>query len=597
MTAKPTTPALPAGVSDPTLFMKNMSEVMQQAANIMASQANEQRVAELTADFPVLTSTFQKVAQSYLTDPEKLINAQVKLFEQYSTLWQDSVRQMMGEAPARPKETTPDRRFRDPAWEENQVFNFLKQAYLISTRWAADLVAQNDKIDETTKQRAAFLVEQIANALSPANFAITNPEVLRVTLETNGQNLVDGMRQLAEDFAAGRGELRIRQTDLNAFEIGRNIATTPGKVVYENDIIQLIQYSPTTETVYARPLVIIPPWINKYYILDLSAEKSFIRWAVGQGLTVFVVSWVNPDERLASKTFADYMREGVLAAVQKAMEATGEPDVNAIGYCVGGTLLASTLAYMAAQGDKRINAVTFFATQVDFEKAGDLLVFIDEEQVAGLERKMADKGFLDGSKMANTFNMLRSNDLIWSYVVNNYLLGRRPAAFDLLYWNSDATRMPAALHSYYLRECYLYNNLAKGRMVLDGVQLDLSKVTVPCYNLVTREDHIAPLPSAFRVGKHLGGKTRLVVAGSGHIAGVINPPQAQKYAYWTNDEDAPDPESWLETATEHKGSWWPDWFNWIAPKSGEKVPARIPGQGRLKAIEDAPGRYVRVRSD
>ena len=420
--------------------------------------------------------------------------------------------------------------------------------------------------------------------------------MLRATLESSGENLVRGMQNLAEDFDPATGELRIRQTDFEAFEVGRNLAVTPGKVIFQNDLMQLIQYDPSTEKVHARPLMIVPPWINKYYILDLTPEKSFIRWAVAQGFTVFVVSWVNPDRRLAAKTFADYMHEGVLAGAQAVIDATGSKDINAVGYCIGGTLLAATLGYMAETGDKRIHSATFLTTQVDFEEAGDLLVFIDEEQVAALERRMAETGYLEGRNMAATFNTLRSNDLIWTYVVNNYLLGREPLPFDLLYWNADSTRMPAAMHSFYLRECYLENNLSRGRMVLDGVRIDLKKVTLPCYNLCARDDHIAPLRSTFRVGQCLGGKTRLVVAGSGHVAGVINPPDLQKYQYWTNDEEPDTLEEWLAGAEEHPGSWWPDWAQWTAKRSGRKVAARWPGDGKLKPIEDAPGSYVREQA-
>ncbi|MGF7161231.1 polyhydroxyalkanoate synthase [Rhodoligotrophos appendicifer] len=599
MTEKPATTRSEAGLTDPATFMRNMARVMDQAAKIMAARPAAERGGQdmPTSDAATMAKAFQDVAQSYMSDPQKLVDAQFKLWQQYSDLWQNSWRRFLGEpAKATVQPGRGDKRFTDRDWEDNQIFDFLKQSYLIATRWANDVVQDATQLDDRTRQQASFYVEQLANAMSPSNFALTNPEVLRATLASNGQNLVEGMQHLAEDMAAGGGELRIKQTDMEAFEIGRNIATTPGKVVFQNEVMQLIQYEPSTETVFSRPLLIVPPWINKFYILDLNAQKSFIRWAVAQGLTVFVISWVNPDERLGMKTFGDYMKDGVLAALDAVEAATGQREINTIGYCVGGTLMATTLGYMAAKGDDRIKSTTFFATQVDFEKAGDLLVFIDEEQIASLERRMAERGYLDGGKMANTFNMLRSNDLIWSYVVNNYLLGRNPLPFDLLYWNADATRMPAALHSYYLRECYLNNRLAKGEMVIDGVQINLSKAKQPIYNLVTREDHIAPLPSGFRVGQKMGGDTRLVVAGSGHIAGVVNPPEAHKYSYWTSVNGGDTPEAWLQSASEHEGSWWPDWFKWIEAQSGDRVPARTPGDGKLKPIEDAPGLYVRVRS-
>ena len=587
-------------ISDPAEFARNMTKVAEQTAKIFSAFANPEDGAQSqqsrSEDIEKLAKTFGDIAQGYMNNPQRFFESQMQLWQQHSELWQSTWRRMLGEdvepviEPGR-----GDRRFRDKDWEENQVFDFLKQSYLITSKWAQDMVDDADDVDEHTRKKANFYVEQIANALSPSNFVFTNPAVLRATMESNAENLVKGMENFSGDFDPETGELRITQTDASAFEVGVNIAVTPGKVVFQNDLFQLLQYEPTTKKVHQTPLVIVPPWINKFYILDLNEEKSFIKWAVAQGFTVFIVSWVNPDEKLAARSFSDYMHEGILAAVDAAMRATGEPKVNTIGYCIGGTLLAATLGYMAAKGDKRINSATFFTTQVDFENAGDLLVFVDEEQLQSLERRMAEKGFLEGRKMASTFNFLRSNDLIWSYVVNNYLMGKDPFPFDLLYWNSDSTRLPAAMHSYYLRECYLNNNLSQGRMVLDGIPIDLSKVKVPVYNLATREDHIAPLPSTFKVGKCLGGKTQLVVAGSGHVAGVVNPPVPGKYQYWTNAKNADTIEDWLDGAKEHPGSWWPHWAKWLAKQSGEKIDARVPGKGKLKALEDAPGSYVKNR--
>ena len=391
--------------------------------------------------------------------------------------------------------------------------------------------------------------------------------------------------------------MRIRQTDTSAFEVGKNIATTPGKVVFRNATFELIQYSPTVKRTYEIPLLIVPPWINKFYILDLNPKKSFVKWATEQGLTVFVISWVNADERQGRKSFSDYMHEGFLTAVQAVQDATGSGKVNTIGYCIGGTLVAASLGYMAAKSDHRVNAATFFTTQVDFEKAGDLLVYVDDEQVKWIEQRMEEKGYLAGSRMADAFNLLRSNDLIWSNLVNSYLLGKEPLPFDLLYWNSDATQMPAGVHSFYLRECYLANKLSQGKMVLDNVRIDLTKVKIPVYNLAAREDHIAPLASVFRLGHFMGGETRLVVSGSGHIAGVINPPEARKYGYWTNDRPVESVEEWFKAAKQHEGSWWPDWAEWITSRSGDKIAAPSPGEGRLEVIEDAPGSYVRVKSE
>jgi polyhydroxyalkanoate synthase subunit PhaC len=439
-------------------------------------------------------------------------------------------------------------------------------------------------------------VRQIANAVSPSNFVFTNPELLRTTIASNAENLVNGMRMLAEDIAAGGGSLKIRQSDSAMFEVGRNLALTPGKVIYQNDLMQLIQYAPTTAKVLKRPLLIVPPWINKYYILDLTPEKSFIKWCVDHGLTVFVISWVNPDESHQHKDLADYMREGPLEALEVIKKATGESEVTAIGYCVGGTLLAMTLAYMAARSDSRVSSATFFAAQADFTYAGDLKVFVDEEQIAGLERHMKERGYLEGNTMATAFNLLRSNDLIWSYVINNYLKGKAPFPFDLLYWNSDATRMPFANHSLYMRSCYLENRLAKGEMTVDGVRLDLKSVGIPIYNLATREDHIAPARSVYVGSSLFGGPVKYVLAGSGHIAGVVNPPAKNKYQYWTGPQPSGDDiDKWIAGAQEHPGSWWPDWFAWIKAQDPTLVKARAPGGGVLKPLEDAPGSYVKVR--
>jgi polyhydroxyalkanoate synthase len=600
---EPKPPSTDFRLSDPTEFARNMAQVFEHAARIAKALAENSEEAKKELETQIVpadqvTKTLGEIAQAYLNEPQRLMEAQMQLWAGYTQLWQNAWAKFLGETVtpvAQPERG--DKRFLDKDWQENAVFDFMKQFYLISARWALDLVKNAPVSDPHTKQKAKFYVEQIANALSPTNFGLTNPEVVRATLATNGANLVEGLKHLEEDLLAGGGRLRIRQVDGTAFEIGKNLAMSPGKVVFQNEILQLIQYSPATESVYDIPLLIVPPWINKFYILDLTPKKSFVRWAVEQGLTVFVVSWVNPDETKGHKTFADYMRDGFLAAMQAVQDATGTSKVNTIGYCVGGTMVAAALGYMVARHDDRINAATFFTTQVDFEKAGDLLVYVDEDQVRWIEERMADKGYLPGKRMADAFNLLRSNDLIWSYIVNNYMLGKDPMAFDLLYWNADSTRMPAGVHSFYLRECYLNNRLSQGKMVLDNVRLDLSKVKVPIYNLAAREDHIAPLPSVFRLGRYFGGDTKLVVAGSGHIAGVINPPEAQKYQYWTNDNPPATLEDWIKTAKEHPGSWWPDWGEWIGKRSGAKVPARQPGDGKLSPLEDAPGSYVRVRAD
>ena len=598
-------PQVPAQytLADPVQFAQNMARVFEQAAQIARMVAERPQPSLQEAETQLtpmeqVTKTLGAVTQAYMNDPQKLMDAQMQLWNAYGQLWQNAWAKLLGQQPPPVAEPSrSDKRFKDKDWQEHTVFDFLKQFYLISANWAQDMVKNAEGVDEHTRRKARFYVEQIANALSPSNFAVTNPEVLRTTLATNGANLIEGLKHLQEDMQTPDGRLRIKQTDMTAFEIGRNIATTPGKVVFRNETFELIQYSPTQAETYAYPLVIFPPWINKFYILDLNAKKSFVKWAVDQGLTVFIVSWVNADEKQARKSFSDYMREGFLEAIQAAMDATGAEKVNVIGYCIGGTLTAASLGWMAAQNDKRVNAATFFTTQVDFEKAGDLLVYVDEEQVKWIEGRMKDKGYLPGTRMADAFNLLRSNDLIWSYVVNNYMLGKDPMPFDLLYWNADSTRMPAGVHSFYLRECYMANKLSQGKMVLDNVRIDLKKVKIPVYNLAAREDHIAPLASVFRLGRFFGGDTRLVVSGSGHIAGVVNPPEANKYQYWTNEKGAATLDDWLKGATETPGSWWPDWARWIGERSGAKVKAPAPGSGKLKVIGDAPGTYVRVKAD
>jgi polyhydroxyalkanoate synthase len=550
-------------------------------------------------------SAFFDMTARLMSDPAKLMQAQLGFWQDYMKLWQTTAQRMMGQesqpviAPER-----SDRRFRDPLWEESQLFDFIKQSYLLSARWMQATVNEVEGMDSKTAKKVDFYTRQFVDAMAPSNFVMTNPEVLRTTMETGGENLVKGLENLLDDLERGKGTLSIKMTDLEAFKIGDNIAVTPGKVVYQNDLMQLIQYSPKTEQVAKRPLLIIPPWINKFYILDLREKNSFIKWAVEQGQTVFVVSWVNPDEELAQKSFEDYMIEGPFAAIDAIEAATGETELNVIGYCLGGTLLASTLAYLSGKPKSkpgpdisRIKSATFFTTMTDFEEAGELGVFIDEEQLAALENQMSQKGYLEGASMATTFNMLRANDLIWSFVVNNYLLGKDPFPFDLLYWNSDSTRMPAAMHSFYLRRMYQENRLVKpGGIELQGVPIDLAKIQTPVFMLSAREDHIAPWKSTYALTQHVSGPAKFVLAASGHIAGVVNPPAANKYCYWTNTRNPKDPEAWLDKAAEHAGSWWPEWAKWVGKFAGGKAPARVPGEGKLKPVEDAPGSYVQVRA-
>jgi polyhydroxyalkanoate synthase len=587
---------------DAEAFAMNIARAMESSGQALAAYLKPRETGEVRdkppSELAEVIKTFSSVAEYWMSDKDRATDLQHKIGKAYLDLWGSAVRRMAGEDDVKPAimPSPRDKRFQDPEWKSNQFFDFVMQLYLLTTQWAHDLVRDAEGLDPHTRKKAEFYVQQITNALSPSNFVLTNPEVLRATLASKGDNLVRGMKMLAEDIEAGRGTLRIRQSDPANLEVGVNMATTPGKVIYQNDLMQLIQYSPSTGTVLRTPLLIVPPWINKFYILDLRPEKSYIKWCVDQGITVFVISWVNPDKELSKKTWADYMKEGPLAAIDVIEKVTGEMKVHTAGYCVGGTLLASTLAFLAEKRQQRVTSATFFAAQVDFTHAGDLLVFVDEDQISALERDMEESGVLEGSKMAMAFNMLRSNDLIWSYVVSNYLKGQPPSAFDLLHWNSDATRMPAANHSYYLRNCYLDNRLSTGSMVLDDTLLDLSKVKVPVYNLATREDHIAPAESVLYGSQFFGGPVKYVLSGSGHIAGVVNPPAGGKYQYWTNDNiKVASVAEWMKGAVEHKGSWWPDWLQWLQSIDAERVPARPVGDV-LPPIEDAPGSYVRVRA-
>jgi polyhydroxyalkanoate synthase subunit PhaC len=591
------------GYESPEQFTANIMRAFEIGGEIMLKMAGDKQkrdgaftVMGGLADAPKL---FSPIAHYWMSEPQKFQETQAKLNHDLIELWGRTYQRFLGqEVEPVVKQSPSDSRFQDKEWTENAFFDFLRQAYLLTGRWAEDLVDKAATVDQHTKHRAQFYLNQIVSALSPSNYPFTNPEVIRTTFSTGGHNLAKGLSQLLEDMQNSGELLRIRQTDMSAFEVGRNLAITPGKVVHQNDVMQLIQYSPATETVYEVPLLIVPPWINKYYILDLTPPKSFIKWMVDQGFTVFVVSWVNPGQHLAGKTFEDYMREGVLDAADAVLKITGQPQTNALGYCVGGTLLASSLAYMAAKGDERIRSASFLAAQTDFSKAGDLLVFIDDDQLKALDEVMEKAGFLDGARMSSVFNSLRPKDLVWPYIVNNYLLGKQPFPFDLLYWNSDTTRMPPANHSFYLREFYRYNKLAQGMLELGGVTLDLSRVTIPIYELAAKEDHIAPAQSVLIGSKLFGGPVRYVLAGSGHIAGVINPPAKPKYQHWilenADPKSMPSVDAFLAHATEFVGSWWPDYKNWLGSLSGGQVPPRVPGKAGFEAIEDAPGSYVKA---
>ena len=572
-------------------------------SDFLAKQSHETPSVGMGDPLNIAGAFFEMTAK-LMVDPTRLVQAQVSLWSDYMQLWQRTTERFLGSGngdvaqPAEPVIETPrgDKRFKDPAWQDHAVFDFIKQSYLLSARFMQTTVREVEGLDDKTAKKVDFYTRQFVDAMAPSNFVLTNPEVLRATVESRGENLVKGLEHMLDDLERGKGQLAIKMTDTDAFQLGENIATTPGKIVFQNELMQLIQYEPTTEKVRKRPLLIIPPWINKFYILDLKPKNSFIRWAVGQGHTVFVISWVNPGEDLAEKSFENYMDDGPLAALGAIEAATGQTQVNAIGYCIGGTLLATTLAYMAKTGDRRFASATFFTTMVDFAEAGELSVFIDEEQIQALEGRMREKGYLEGGNMANSFNMLRANDLIWSFVVNNYLLGKEPFPFDLLFWNSDATRMPYAMHSFYLRNMYQENRLVRpGGISIHGEPIDLTQIQTPVFILATKEDHIAPWKSSYAATQLYRGPVKFCLAGSGHIAGVVNPPDAQKYNYWTNAKLPKQPDLWFEGATQQAGSWWPEWDKWAEKFAGGTVAPRQPGEGKLKVIEDAPGSYVKLR--
>jgi len=587
---------------NPTEISKSMASIAERSQKLVADFVNRQMASGTLPETDPLNvgEAFVELTRHMMANPAHIMESSLNLWSDYLTLWQTAAQRMMG-AEVAPMVTPAkdDYRFRDEAWADNQVFDFIKQSYLLTSRWMQSTVTGVEGMDKKTAEKVDFYTRQYTDALSPSNFVMTNPEVLRTTLESGGENLVKGLENLISDLENSDGQLRIKMTDPDAFQVGGNVATTPGKVVFRNALMELLQFDPTTDEVVKTPLLIVPPWINKYYILDLREKNSFIKWATDQGHTVFVVSWVNPDSELAAKTFDDYMLDGPVAALDAIEQATGEKKVNVIGYCIGGTLLACTLAYLTAKKKiGKVNSATFFTTMVDFTEAGELGIFIDDSQLTSLEEKMEERGYLEGSEMATTFNMLRANDLIWSFVINNYLLGKDPFPFDLLYWNSDSTRMPAAMHSFYLRKMYLENKLIEpGGIVLDGVKIDLRKIAVPTYIISTREDHIAPWKSTYSATKLYKGPIRFVLAGSGHIAGVVNPPSKPKYGYWTNDDLTGTADQWLEGADEVAGSWWPDWDAWAKERAGgETVPARKPGDGKLKPLCDAPGEYVMVQA-
>ncbi|MDT8448698.1 MAG: class I poly(R)-hydroxyalkanoic acid synthase [Wenzhouxiangellaceae bacterium] len=572
---------------------RETTRIAQLSGALIARQISKIRLP--TVDTLNLKRPLWQVTWNTIRHPQRILIAEWDLLRRWYGLLKYLGLRAIGR-PGEPVAAPPkgDRRFRSEAWDEKLIFDLLKQVYLTTADWMLANAARMRELSADDQARIRFYTRQFADALSPTNYVLTNPEVLATTGRERGLNLLRGYRMLLEDLNRGDGRLLISMTDKSAFEVGENIATTDGGVVWQNEMMQLIQYAPRTRTQFQRPLLIIPPWINKFYILDLQPKNSFIRWALDRGHTVFVISWVNPDEKLRYKRFEDYMHEGILEALDAIEQATGQRSANVIGYCIGGTLLAAALAYMKAVGDDRIASATFFTAQVDFTEAGDLRVFIDDRQLKALEERMQKRGYLDGEAMAMTFNMLRANDLIWTFVINNYLLGRKPPEFDLLYWNSDYTRLPETMHTWYLRELYLENRLVEpGGVEMDGVPIDLTTVDLPVYIQAAREDHIAPYRSVYKATQHYSGPVTFMLAGSGHIAGVINPPAAKKYGYWTGDELPPDPDEWIAGADYLEGSWWRHWNEWVRQHAGRRVPARVPGDGALDVIEPAPGSYVK----
>ncbi len=579
-----------------------LQEIGQQYQSLM-QELLERMTPDSAADSikSEMCEAFKAGAESLTRSPQLLWQTQARLLQDQYQLWQQGLRLLSGEA-IEPLVAPPkgDRRFKDDAWNQDPYYRAIMQQYLLFSRTVEDLVEQLEGLPEKQKRNLAFYARQVVNAMAPTNFITTNPEVMRRTMETKGQNLVNGLNQLRQDLANSSDGLNVVMTDRSAFEIGRNIAVTPGHVVYENELIQLIQYAPTTETVFKTPLLIVPPWINKYYILDLRQDNSFVKWLVDQGHTVFLISWRNPGPEQRDLTWADYMQMGPISAIEAIEQACGEKSVNVVSYCIGGTLTASTVAYLTStRRARKVKSVTYMATLQDFRDPGELGVLLSEPILRGLEARMAEAGYLDGRSMAYTFNLLRENDLFWSFYVSNYLKGENPAAFDLLYWNTDGTNLPASTHGWYLRHMYLENRLVEpGGIELDGVKIDLRKISTPSYFVSTREDHIAKWNSTYYGALLPKGPVTFVLGGSGHIAGVVNPPHKNKYGYWTNGTLPETHDAWLEGAEFHEGSWWPHWQQWMTDNGyaddAKRVPARQPGDGELPLLEEAPGRYVRM---
>ncbi|TVR80845.1 MAG: class I poly(R)-hydroxyalkanoic acid synthase [Rhodospirillales bacterium] len=591
---------------DPAEFARAWFDITERSHRLMCEWLSRQDL--ITPQGPgspaAIAGSFAHLTGRLIADPTHLARAQVSLWTGFMELWQNTTLRMIGfDAEPLYQPGARDRRFQHPAWRENEIFNYIKQSYLLVSRWLDRTVHDVTGLDPRCQQKVEFYTRQFISAVSPSNFALTNPEVLAATMESCGENLINGLRNLLADLERGHGALRIRQSDPAGFRVGETVAATPGAVIFRNRVMELIQYAPVTETVLRRPLLFVPPWINKYYLFDLG-ERSWVRWAVAQGHTVFMISWVNPGSALADLGFEDYVREGPLAALEAIRAVTGEQAVDAVGYCVGGTLLAAAAAWLAARGERRFASLSLFASLLDFSEPGDLGVFIDEATISSLEDRMSRYGHLPAGELELVFNLLRENDLIWSFVVNNYLLGRDPFPFDLLSWNADSTRMPFALHQFYLRNLFQQNRLATpNALALDGCLVDLGRIDAPLYVLAARQDHIAPWRSAYKSVHLLAGPARFVLTDSGHVAGVVNPPESGKYGYHAQPMAKARPPAqsaaWYQRSRRNDGSWWPDWHAWVVQTHGnrEQVAPRIPGEGGLPVLEPAPGRYVRMSAD
>ncbi|WP_112321589.1 PHA/PHB synthase family protein [Oceanibium sediminis] len=594
---------------DPTLVEQsaevaaNMQEVLETSQKIWTTflEAQAEDARPRAADPLNTMPAWLALSRAIADNPQQVADATLAFWDAQSRLWQASTLKWLGAKdtpmPESPHKSAPGKRFQHKDWSENALFDYLKESYLLASGFINHTVHTVGDMDPRERKKAEFYTRNFVEALNPANFFALNPEVLNATAEQRGANLVRGLKMMLSDLERGKGQLLIRQTDMDAFEVGRDMAISPGAVIYQNDILQLIQYAPTTEKVHAKPILFIPPWINKFYVLDLNEKKSMVKWLVAQGYTVFMISWINPDEKQKDETWDSYMTKGALEAIDAALAETGQKSLHLASYCIGGTLTGTLMAYLGKKKDKRVASATFFTAQLDFVDAGELQVFVDDETIKAVDEEM-EKGYLPAQKMAHAFNMLRSNDLIWSYVVNNYLLGKDPFPFDLLYWNADSTAMPAHVHHFYLENFYTRNAFATGKLSVLDTTITLGDIRGPVYHVATKEDHIAPAESVYRGAQMMtGADVRYVLSGSGHIAGVVNPPAAGKYQYWTNPDLGPATlADWTDAAEETQGSWWPDWDRWLSERSGRMVAARVPGKVS-GIIEPAPGSYVKVRFD